>query len=88
MVLQKRFVRIISGVPSLTHYEPLFVNLGILTVDRLFKYHIGLLMYKYNHSMLPRVLDMFVKNCQVHTYNTRQSDLLHVPQCRTELGKM
>ena len=88
LVLQKRVVRIISGVPRLTHSEPLFVKLGILAVDRLFKYNIGLLMYKYHHSMLPPVLDMFVKNCQIHSYNTRQSDLLHVPQCRPELGKM
>ena len=58
------------------------------TVNRLFKYNIGLLMYKYHHSMLPPVLDMFVKNCQVHSYNTRQSDHLHVPKCRTELSKM
>ena len=75
-------------VPRLTHSEPLFVKLGILTVDRIFKYNIGLLMYKYHHSMLPPVLDMFVKICQDHSYNTRQSDLLHVHQCRTELGKM
>ena len=72
----------------LTHSEPLFVKLGILTVDRLFKYNIGLLMYKFYHSMLPPVLDMFVKNYQIHSNNTRQSDRLHVPQCRTELGKM
>ena len=44
--------------------------------------------YKYHHAMLPPVLDMFVKTCQIHSYNTRQSDLLHVPQCWTELGKM
>ena len=88
LVLQKRIVRIISGVPRITHTEPLFVKLCILTVNRLFKYNIGLLMYRYHHSMLPPVLDMFVKNGQVHSYNTRQSDHLHVPQCRTELGKM
>ena len=46
------------------------------------------MMNKYHHSMLPPVLDMFVKNCQVHIYNTRQSDLLHILQCRTELDKM
>ena len=88
LVLQKHIVRNISGVPRLTHSEPLFVKLGILTVDRIFKYNIGLLMYMYHHSMLPPVLDMFVKICQDHSYNTRQSDLLHVHQCRTELGKM
>ena len=87
LVLQKHIVCIISDVPRLTHSEPLFVELGILTRDRLFRYNIGLLMYKYHHSMLPPVLDMFVKNCQIHCYNTRQSDL-HVPQCRTELGKI
>ena len=38
--------------------------------------------------MLPPVLEMVVKNCQIHSYNTRQSDLLHVPHCTTELVKM
>ena len=87
LVLQKHIVCIISGVPRLTHSEPLFVKLGILTRDKSFRYNICLLMYKYHHSMLPPVLDMFVKNCQIHSYNTRQSDL-HVPQCRAELGKI
>ena len=53
----------------------------------IFKCNIGLLMYKCHYFMLPPVLDMFVKNCQIHSYNTRQSDL-HVPPCRTELGKI
>ena len=88
LALRKRIVRIISGVPRLTHSESLIVKIGILTVDKSLKYNIGLLVYKYYHSMLPPAIDMFVTNCQIHSYNIKQADLLHVPQCRTELGKM
>ena len=51
-------------------------------------YNIGLLMYKYYHNDLPHVFDMFENNVNIHQYSTRQSGMLHVPRCRTELGKM
>ena len=34
---------------------------GVPTIDRLFNYAIGLLIFKYHHSKLSPVLDMFVK---------------------------
>ena len=45
-----------------------------------------LLMHKYHHG-LPNILDMFEQNLNIHQCNTHQSNLLHVPCCRTELGK-
>ena len=39
-------------------------------------------MYKHRP-----MLDMFVKNCHVHSHNTRQSDR-DAPYSRTELSKM
>ena len=37
-------------------------------------------MYKFNNGDLPSVFnDMFSYNIHVHSYNTRQSTLLHVP---------
>ena len=37
--------------------------------------------------MLPIVFDeMFTRNSDVHSYHTRQQDLMHVPHFRTQLG--
>ena len=44
-------------------------------------------MYKYVNNMLPPVFNMFTRNSDVHSYNTRQQHLLHIPKVRTELGK-
>ena len=87
LLLQKRIVRIICGVNRLTHSDPLFKSLSVLSITKLYKYNIGLLMYKYHHGWLPQILDLFERNSEVHCYNTRQFNQLHVPIYRTELGK-
>ena len=87
ILLQKRIVRIIAGVAPRTHTEPLFTKLNIMSLEKLYQYNIGMLMYKYHHGKLPRVFDMFVNNSQVHSHYTRQHNLLHVPRFRTEIGK-
>ena len=87
-LLQKRVVRIISGVDRQTHTKPLFTSLGLLDINRLYSYNIGLMMYKFKHRNLPSIFDQyFVKNSDIHDYETRQSDFLHVPIFNTELGK-
>ena len=64
------------GVNTRAHSEPLFSSLCVLSV-----------MYKYHHGLLPNILDMFEQNSTIHQYYTRQSNLLHVPSCQTELRK-
>ena len=86
-LLQKKAVRIIQGVNRRAHSEPLFSSLCVLSVSQVYVYNIGLVMYKYHHGLLPHISHMFEKNSSIHQYNTRQSNLLHVPCCRTELGK-
>ena len=86
-LLQKKAMRIILGVNQRAHSEPLFSSLCVLSVSNVYMYNIGLLMYKYHHGLLPNILDMFELNSTIHQYYTRQSNLLHVPSCRTELGK-
>ena len=88
LLLQKRVVRIIHGVPRRTHTEPLFKSLCVLTIDKLHMYTVGLFMYKYHNGWLSHIFNMFERNSDIHHYNTRQSNLLHVPKCRTNLGKM
>ena len=82
-LLQKKAMRIILGV----NQRALFSSLCVRSVSNVYIYNIGLLMYKYHHGLLPNKLDMFEQNSTIHQYFTRQSNLLHVPSCRTELGK-
>ena len=44
-------------------------------------------MYKYHHGLLPKILDIFERNMDIHQYNTRQAIQLHIPIYKTELGK-
>ena len=80
-------MRIILGVNWRAHSEPLFSSLCVLSISNVYMYKIGLLMYKYHHRLLPNILDMFKQNSTIHQYDTRQSNLLHVPSCRTDLEK-
>ena len=88
VILQKKVIRIIAGVNRRMHSVPIFNNLRVLNLDNLFRYSIGLLMYKYHHGWLPNVLDMFTKNKDIHAHNTRQGSYLHIPKVSSELGKM
>ena len=81
--LQKRIIRIISGVPPQTHSEPLFKTLNVLTVKNLYNYSVALFMYKYVNLMLPPIFTMFTVNSAIHAYNTRSSQKFHVPHCHT-----
>ena len=87
-IVQKRVVRIVAGVNRREHTRPLFTDLCILTIDELFVYNVGLLMYKYHHGWLPSVLDMFKRNSDIHSHRTRQANLLQIPTFSTELGKI
>ena len=68
VILQKKIVRIILGVPPRTHTDPLFSELNILKVSNLYKYSIALFMYKLNYSKLPDIFPMFVQNYEIHNY--------------------
>ena len=69
VILQKKIVRIIHGVPSRTHTEPLFSELNILKVSNLYIYNIALFMYNLNYSKLPDIFPMFVHNLKFINMN-------------------
>ena len=88
IVLQKRIVRIISGVPPLTSTVPLFKKWNILNLSKLNEYLIGQLMFKAFKRKLPCVFDdFFILNSDVHQHNTRHGNHLHFPLFKTSLGK-
>ena len=50
--------------------------------------HLGKLMYSYNNNLLPPSFsNFFLRTSQVHSYNTRGSDLFYIPFCRTIVRK-
>ena len=85
VILQKKIVRIICGVVPRSHTEPLYKELGILNVNQIYQYSVGLFMFKFVNKMFPSLLfdNMFTFTTDVHNYNTRQAQLLYVPYCST-----
>ena len=59
LLLQKRVVRIISGAQRQAHTKPIFTSLGILDIDKLYEYNLGLMMYKFHHHQLPSIFSIF-----------------------------
>ena len=71
--LQKRAIRIIDSSSWRAPSKPIFDKLKIMTIDKIYMYKIGILMYKYDKSILPPIYDnFFKKTSQIHSYNTQQ----------------
>ena len=80
----KRALRLISGSNRWAHAAPLFENLEILTLRKLYVYSIQIFMYKFNHTLLPPIfLNYSVTNYDVHDYNTRRRGCLHATHNRS-----
>ena len=87
VVLQKRVIRLIAGVSRRTHSKPFFSSLGILEIEQVYFYNVGLFMYKQHHGWLPQIFDKLKRNFEIHDHYTRQSNLLHPPKPQTEYRK-
>ena len=82
--LQKRAIRLIVSAGFRAHTEPIFLQLNLLPLSKLHQMNIIMFMYKFKNSILPDIFhDVFQWNKDIHQYNTRQSDKLHVVKCKT-----
>ena len=88
IVLQKKIIRIISGVPPRTHTDALFKELKVMKMKDLYSYNVDLFMYKFDLCWLPDIFPMFIRNKEIHAHNTRQTEYLHIPLCRLNSSKM
>ena len=80
VILQKKIIRIIVGVKSRTHTEPLFKALNILNVFDINKFLIDRLMFHvYNENALEAFKMMFTQNKSIHIHDTRQSAHYNLP---------
>ena len=86
-LLQKKAVRIIHGVNRRAHSEPLFSSLLSFPLVKCMCIILVLWCIIITMVYCRIYLICLNKNSNIHQYNTRQSNLLHVPCCRTELGK-
>ena len=86
-ILQKKALRIITGVHPRSPSEPLFRQLKFWNCENIFKYLVGRLMYRVYHGELSTFQFLFVKNSDIHMHDIRQSGHYHIPVRRTNLGK-
>ena len=87
VLLQKKIIRIICWVKSREHTDPLYIKLKLLKCEDINKYLLSRFMYRIHHGDITMLGGYFIKNSNIHKYNTRQSDHYHVPSFKTNLGK-
>ena len=77
---QKRAVRIVKGVGKYDHTSPIFYNLKILNLRRLYVYFVEIFLYKYKRQELPESFkDFFTVVSTIHQHNTRQISQYRAP---------
>eukprot|EP00794_Sanderia_malayensis_P006743 gene6743-7503_t len=78
--IQNLAAKVITGVPKREHVTPLIHNLGWMRLNQFRIYPQMCLVYKCLHGLAPLYLsENFTLNRNVHQYQTRQSNDLHVP---------
>ena len=82
--LQKRALRIMTNSRYNAHTEPLFKQLHLLKVKDIFDVQCLKLWYKFVNNELPNYFrNMFTYNHELHDFETRNRDRLHLYQTRT-----
>ena len=80
-LLQKKIIRLITFSPYLAHTGPIFLNLQLLPLEKIFFSRVGLVMFKCSNNMLPNVIsNLYIKNNEIHSHFTRNSNLLRIPK--------
>ena len=78
-LIQKKVTKMISFSNSKTHCIDIFKQLNILPLNKVVVNRIGLMMYKHANKILPPAInDLYIENCEVHNYPTRQKHLLPI----------
>ena len=87
--LQKRSVRLITNSKYNAHTDPLFKSLSLLKITDIFLLHKYKFIYKLEKQMLPGyfMTSIFIRNNDVHNYNTRHASNLRTPMSRLTLAR-
>ena len=87
-LLQKRAIRIITHSHYLLPTAALFSRMKILPIQNIVSLQTGIFMHDCYNDLLPSSLqDYFNLNCNIHSYNTRNTYSFHPPLLRTEISK-
>ena len=65
-IAQKKAIRIVANQPPRSHTNPIFSSLKILKISDLYKYNLGIYMWKNEIN--------FAQYFQINLYNTRSGD--------------
>lgn len=85
--LQKRAVRIICNSHYLSHSGPLFLELKILTIYDMYKFDLGIFMYKHITCHLPKVFtNYFTKKLLIQSHITRNTNEYYVRKNKTSFA--
>ena len=84
----KKALRIVCKVPWNSHTSPIFSSLKTLKLVDINKLQTGCFMYNaMANNLPPQFNNYFVKNTQIHTHFTRQSQQIHIYCPRTKVRK-
>ena len=85
--LQQKIVRAITFSKFNSHTEPLMYELKILNIVKIHLFAVGIFMFKYINKDIPDVFkSMFSYRYEIHAYNTRGANQLHLEQFPTNIG--
>lgn len=86
-LLQKKAVRIITMSDYRSPSASLFKKLKILPIYELVTFNTIIFIYSSLNNLIPKSNDnLFVFNSELHPYNTRQGNKLHIPFFKTTVG--
>ena len=86
--VQNFAVRIITNTRKYDHITPVLSSIGWLPVKKHLEYRDSLMTYKCMKGLAPPYLcNLFLTRSDVHDVNTRNKDMLHVPQYKTASGQ-
>ena len=87
-ILQRKAVRCICFLRKFDRVSSKFSEFSFLSIYSIYKYELIIFMYKYHKDLLPKVFkNYFVRNNQIHTYNTRNANKFRTPLFKSCLGQ-
>ena len=81
-IIQKRAIRLITGSNYIAHTEPLFIQLGLLKVQDIFKLRLLKFYYKLGYGTLPPYLDHNREIIKRQPVRPLRQHLIHPPFLR------
>ena len=85
-VLQNKTVRKITNAKYNDPVKAIYNELGISTLDNLYKTELCKLMYLNSNKALPKpILSLYTSNTEIHNHNTRHKRDAHITSRRSQL---